>query len=247
MYYYLYDSFLSQKKYYQILAKIETRLTDLGINGKINHLSFLKNIQQVLSEEVKRGIKNIIAVGNDKTFSQVINLAADLNVTIGFIPIGENNTIAKLLGIPEGEKACDVLSSRIVEKIDLGKINNYYFLTSVEMIGQNISLELDDSCLINLEGQNSVVNISNLNHVYQTDCRPNDDYLNVFIETREKKLFKSDKKTLSQLAGKKIKITSKKTLPILLSDEKRIIKTPALAIILPKKIKVIMGKNRIFE
>ena len=46
MYYYLYDSRLNDKKYNNVIAKIETRLTDLGINGKINRLSFLKNINQ---------------------------------------------------------------------------------------------------------------------------------------------------------------------------------------------------------
>src|SRR3989344_4911991 len=118
MYYYLYDPQLSDKKYNNIIARIETRLTDLGINGKINRLSFLKNINQVLAEEIKRGVKTIIIVGDDKTIGQVINLIADFNVTIGVIPIGPNNNIARLLGLPSEESACDVISSRIIKKID---------------------------------------------------------------------------------------------------------------------------------
>ncbi len=34
MHVYVYDSFLNQKKYDRILARLETRITDLGLNGK---------------------------------------------------------------------------------------------------------------------------------------------------------------------------------------------------------------------
>ena len=67
MYYYIYDSYLAEKKYESTIARIENRLTDLGINGKINRLSFLKNIHQIIGEEVKRGVKTVVVVGSDET------------------------------------------------------------------------------------------------------------------------------------------------------------------------------------
>lgn len=246
MYYYLYDSKLNDKKYNNTIARIETRLTDLGINGKINRLSFLKNINQVLTEEIKKGVKTIIIVGDDKTVGQVINLIVDFNVTIGIIPIGPNNNIAKLLGIPLEDAACDIISSRIIKKLDLGKINNYYFLTSLEIGGKNITLECDQNYFINLQENNNIIYISNLNNYYNTTSDPTDSKLDIFIESVQRKIFRKNQATLSYFKNKDIRITGDKTIPIFLSDEKKIIKTPADVTVEPKKIKIIVGKKRYF-
>lgn len=242
MYYYIYDSFLSDKKFSNVLAKIETRLTDLGINGKINHLSFLKNIHQIILEEVRRGVKTIVVIGNDRTLAQIINIIADLNVTLGYIPIGSEN-IARLLHIPEGEAACDILSARIVKRVDIGKVGNYYFLTSIETGNYKLVLECDNNYFINLEEKNTIVNISNLNVYNQFKTLPNDEYLDIFIEHSEKKFLRKGTSSTSRLVAKKIKITSDKSVPIFLSDEKKIIKTPAEITVQPKKLRLIVGKR----
>lgn len=246
MYYYLYDSKLNDKKYNNVIARIETRLTDLGINGKINRLSFLKNINQIIAEEIKRGVKTIIIVGDDRTIGQVINLIADFNVTIGIIPIGPDNNIAKLLGLPSEEAACDTVSSRIIKKLDLGKINNYYFLTSLEIGGKNITLECDRNYIINLSEGNNIINLSNLNNSYNIISDPTDSKLDIFIEHIQRKIFRKNKSTLSHFKNSIIRITGDKTIPIFLSDERKIVKTPADITIVPKKLKMIVGKKRYF-
>src|SRR3989338_2880950 len=103
MYLYLYDSFLNQKKYTSALARIETRLTDLGIGGKICRLSPLRNIKELIADELANGVKTIVVVGNDKTLSEAINFVAQHDVTLGLIPIGPNNSLAGQLGLPAGE------------------------------------------------------------------------------------------------------------------------------------------------
>jgi hypothetical protein len=246
MYYYLYDSRLGDKKYHNTIAKIETRLTDLGINGKINRLSFLKNINQILTEEIKRGVKTIVIVGDDKTIGQVLNIVKELNATIGIIPVGNDNNIAKLLGIPYGEQACDTISSRLVTKLDLGNINNYSFLTSLEIGGKNISLECDGSYVINLEGGENIINIGNLNCCFQEFADPLDGKLDIYVENKKRRIIGKNKYSLSHFVNKTIRVTGKKTLPIFITDEKKIVKTPATITVEPKKIKVIVGKGRYF-
>ncbi len=245
MYYYIYDSFLNEKKYKNLLAKIEVRLTDLGINGKINRLSLLKNINQTVKEEVKRGIKTVVVVGNDKTLNQIINTLANLNVAIGYIPVDNQNRVAQLLGIPLGEAACDVLSARIIRRLDLGQVNNYYFLTCLELGGKDILLECDNNYFVNLDC-NSVINISNLNFCYQHMAKPDDELLDLFVEVKATGFWNKKQASLSNLRNKAIKITSGKTLPILINDEKRIIKTPAEVKIDSKKLRMIVGKKRPF-
>jgi len=247
MYYYLYDSYLTDKKYINTLAKTETKLTDMGINGKINRLSFLKNIPQILKEEVNQGVKTIVVVGNDRTFSQIINIAIDLNVVLAYIPIGQPDNIAKILGIPQGEEACHILSSRIIDKLDIAEVNdNNYFLTALEFCGDHTTINCDDSYFINMEHKNNLITVNNLAAKNKSINGTNQGQLTLVICSRQKKLFKL-KENFSVFKCQKLKITSPQSIPAVMVDEKKIIKTPLEIKILREKIKVIVGKKRLYN
>ena len=241
MYYYLYDSFLNKKKYQQQVAKIESRLTDLGINGKINRLSFLKNIKQIIHEEIKHGIKTVVVVGDDKTFNEIINLVADEDVVLGFIPVTNTSVIAQILDIPYGEAACNTLSGRIITSLDLGTINhNYYFTTALEFIGDKTTINCDDNYFISFEDKNNIITINNL--VVTKDKTA--DYLEITIKNTKKRFFIKKESVVSSFKAKRIRISGDRSIPIFLVDEKKIIKTPIEIGIEAKKIKVIAGKQR---
>ncbi len=170
MYLYLYDSFLNNKKYSLSLTKIENRLIDLGINGKIEKLNVLKSINEVVINNVKSGVDTIVAVGNDETFIKMINIiASQATVTLGFIPV-EESLIGRFLGLPLAWKACDVLSGRIIEKIDLGKVNNHYFFSALDIpTSQLITIECNGGRFkINSLNQNNLIQICNLSYTQTT-------------------------------------------------------------------------------
>jgi len=100
MYLYVYDSFLNDKKYNSLLIKIEQRITDLGIKGRVAKLSILKNMKELISDAVKEGVETVVVAGDNQTFSKVINVIASLDVTLGIIPVVNNNNIAEVLGVP---------------------------------------------------------------------------------------------------------------------------------------------------
>ena len=102
MYCYIYDSFLNQKKYEKQLSKIELFLADLGIGGRIHKLNVLKNLEELISEEINGGTKNLIVVGNDQTVSRVLDFLVGKNVALGIIPMGENNALAESIGASRG-------------------------------------------------------------------------------------------------------------------------------------------------
>jgi hypothetical protein len=248
MYYYIYDNYLSERKYNTTIAKIESRLTDLGINGKIIKMSILKNLEKTINDDIKNGVKTLVIVGNDKTLNQTINLLEDLNITIGFIPVGPNNNIAKLMGIPEGEIACDTLSSRIIKLINLGLINKkQYFITYLEMPGDNIYINCDNNYLIDIEDKNSIVTISNIywgDDNNKLNIRNNIEYLNLIIKNQKKSLFTKNKEYFSNFKVKKVSVNGEKSVPIILIDEKRIIKTPIIIEIANQQLNLIVGKKR---
>lgn len=134
MYYYIYDSLLNEGKYRKTLEAIEVRLTDLGIQGKIRRLNILHHQKEVVEESIRRGAKTIVLVGNDRSVAQAIDTLAKHDIAVGLIPIGrtEENTIARALGIPPDIIACDILSRRSIARLDLGKVGTHHFLTHAE-------------------------------------------------------------------------------------------------------------------
>lgn len=144
MYVYLYDNFLRQRKYESIIKAMETRLTDFGIAGKIIRLQAFTNAESVIEEEIKRGATAIIIVGNDQTFGQVLSRAATCEILFGFLPVGPDNSIAEVLGIPVGPEACNVLSKRRKLKLDVGWFNNRYFVSQLHIPISDIAVEYDE-------------------------------------------------------------------------------------------------------
>jgi len=144
MYLYLYDNFLRSRKYDSLLSSIETRLTDFGIAGKIIRLQHLTNAESVINEEIRRGATTIVIVGDDKTFGNVLSKAAVCDVPFGFLPVGSDNSIAEVLGIPVGVDACDVLSRRRKVKLDVGWFNNRYFVSRLHIPPSDITVEYDE-------------------------------------------------------------------------------------------------------
>lgn len=133
-YCYLYDQFLSGQQYFRTLSAIETILTDLGINGKVFRLSPLNSTQEIIRDQVRKGTKNLVVVGNDHLVGQVIDtLAQYTDVALGIIPMGKPQEIAKTFGIPEEEAACQVLSTRLIRQIRLARVNDRYFLYQAEV------------------------------------------------------------------------------------------------------------------
>jgi diacylglycerol kinase family enzyme len=134
MYVYIYDNFLRQKNFLPLVHSMEVLLTDYGIAGKILRLQNYTDSKSVIEDEIKRGAKTIVIVGNDATFGQILSRSATCDCTFGFLPIGPNNTIAEVLGIPVGIEACTVLSRRRKELLDVGWMNNRYFVSQLKVM-----------------------------------------------------------------------------------------------------------------
>ncbi|MCK4745250.1 hypothetical protein KAS41_04265 [Candidatus Parcubacteria bacterium] len=266
MYYYLYDTFLSDSKYQKTLHRIENRLVDLGIDGKIGRLSMLMNVEKLLNEEIKRGAKTIIAVGNDSTIDKIINVAAAEKITVGIIPIGENNKIAEILGIPPMDLACDTLSRRRVKKIDLLKINSRYYVMNLKMdADKNVEVICEDKYKVKLTAKKGEIYIYNLadkeyiknSFKFKKDVEnffnPQDKMFDIIIKPTDSgltdsllKIFKKKHACAATLIrGKKIKINSKKIVSAI-CDNNNIVKTPLDIEITPQILKIIVGKNRKF-
>jgi len=130
-YAYIYDDFLKDHRYQEIVAGIEVRLASMNLSGRIGRLSLFRSPEELVHGFINQGVKNIVIVGNDNTVNKMIHTLADLPVILGYIPVAEPYNIASLLNIPVGVEACNVVGARLIDTIDLGKVNDRYFLTEV--------------------------------------------------------------------------------------------------------------------
>ncbi|MDO8435520.1 MAG: diacylglycerol kinase family protein [bacterium] len=254
MYLYIYDSSLQDKKYAKLLSKIEARLTDLDIKGKIVRLSLLRNIGETIKDALRQGVHTIIAVGTDKTLTQIVNSLQDFSVTLGFIPMTTDSALARILGIPPYELACEVIANRLLQTIDLGKINNTYFLLNVSVEQGEVVVSSNDKYTVAATTPQQTVRIANLGYgsggsVYD----PQDGKLEAVFEERGGSSFGPFNRFFGQkevrpsiIPMRKIKLThTDESLPIVV-DGQQVVKTPATIEVMPKQLKVIVGKERLF-
>jgi type III secretion system FlhB-like substrate exporter len=249
MHVYLYDSFLNQKKYDRILARLETRITDLGLNGRICRLGAITNVRDIVDYEIKQGAKTIVAVGNDQTVNQILNVTAGHNVPLGIVPIeDDNNDIAKALGITDLESACNILSARRITSLDLGVANTTFFLFSAAIVatGTIVEVSQDYSIEIQSRGQVIVKNLAKINENLPKHGKfnPQDGMLELLISTNEKRFYDTEKKSYSVFPIKNISISNNRQ-PLIIDSLVKV-KTPAEISVLKQKLKVIVGRERNF-
>ncbi len=256
MYQYFYDFFLSEEKYGKILALVESRLADLGMQGRTERLNLFKDPGESMAEGVKRGVKTVVAVGNEATLAQVINGVKDADLTVGFIPVGPQNEIAKILGIAEGTAGCDCLANRLTQKIDLGEINGQYFLSHVRTLTEGVFIRCgSDYCVRPVA--NHRVEIYNLPGL-GTKADPRDGYLEARVRPAGGNSARATGRNSSFFGGNKQGESKETFFPIkkiflesggggqIAVDGIKTINTPAEVRVIPQKLKIIVGKNRFF-
>lgn len=243
---YIYDDFLNKSRYRRALAKVEIRLTDLGLNGKIIRLGAIKNVREVIQSEIKNGAKNIIAVGNNETVNKVVSAimsskSYDLfkkELLFSIIPIGDNNSIAESLGIKKSEDACNIILARRVENINIAWAGKNIFINKLELVNNGLKIEIDNKYeieLINKKNSAHIINIADKKSLnFFEKISPQDNLLNIMIDKGKDETF---------IASKNIKI---KGLGEVILDSCLLEKTPIDIGLLQENLNIIVGKERSF-
>lgn len=251
MYVYLYDNFLKHKRFESALKEIETRITDYGIAGKIIRLQQFTNTEAVIDEEIRRGATTIVIVGDDHTFGRVLSRAATCHVLFGFIPLGKENSIASVLGIPIGTEACEVLSRRRKIPLDVGWVNNRYFVSQLYIPPHNIRVEYDEQFVVYSKRKKMELAVSNLQPFVlegkkQTNIHPQDGKLEAFLRPLSKKgFFKNEYEDPSIFPFEEMVVSSETAFRMEIdgsvSKEKKVVIRLAR-----KRVEMIVGKMRQF-
>lgn len=251
MYFYFYDKLTQEKKYEHLLITVETRLIDLGLNGRVEKLSIFKNAREIIRDAVKKGAKTIVAVGDDATFTTVVNMVATHNVTLGFIPI-EPGVFSRVLGMPVGEAACEVLSKRLYETVDLGCIQDFYFIgAATGTTTGTTQLRCDDAYTVTVPTQTRIT-VGNAGDIFSSSTMNNayDGKLETHLHTTEERsgLLRRRKQPYpSVVRAERIDITSASTELTLTADKNASFHAPCTLTTLPHALKVIVGRDRLLH
>ncbi len=258
MYLYLYDSFLVDQKYRKLIDRLETRLTDLGISGKTVRLTILKNAREVIKDNLREEIDTVVVIGSDNLLAESAMALAGTNLTLGFIPVN-SSSLSQILDIPANENACDVVSGRRLEQIDLGRINGQYFLNSVQINTNKIEIQCDHSYqikplnikavkIVNLDWLNFSLNEPNIS-LSKPTSNARDGLLEILFTKKTRKGFlglKTSEQPDSLFCVKRVNIQAAGEKDVMVKiDSQRIIKLPIVVETVPRCLKIIVGRNRL--
>lgn len=245
MYSYFYDTCLQDRKYERDLALLETRLTDLGITGKITRLALFRDALEVIRDEIDEGVDTLVAVGDDNTFRKVIEAAGDTRTVVGFLPMNSKSIFGELLGIPSGVAACDVLSARLVQEIDVGEVNSRRFLHALEVDVADAVIACEDSYTLTVPGRASLAlrNLAFPDEAGVTD--PTDGRLSLIIRQSRFSFF-GRKTELSKFLFKRLRLFSDRHINLVVDGGEKIQAKEFEIRVVPGRLRLVTGKGRKF-
>ncbi len=140
MYYYIVNPNAGSEAFTDIQHKLKRTLRDFNIDGEFAKTLEKNDAQKITRSALKRDVKTIVVVGGDKTINEVITAvheSGNRSVSIGIIPIGTQNTLARFLGIHDWQHACHLLATRRLQSFNLVHVNDHSFIHSCRIDPKN--------------------------------------------------------------------------------------------------------------
>lgn len=109
--------------------KVRKMLDEKGIEYAFDFSDHKGHATEIAKEAVQRGEKTIIAVGGDGTVNEVAAALCNTGVTMGILPFGTGNDLAKVLKLPtDPDDALEVILEGHHRCMDAGMANDRFFI-----------------------------------------------------------------------------------------------------------------------
>lgn len=189
--------------------ELQGLLAEFNIAGEMARVSSLRTIGELVETASQRGVKTLVACGSDDTFNLMLANLKGRDFTIGFVPFDENSYMAKILGLNSLHTAARTIAGRRIERIDLARVGNNYFVSYLEFgltaqqvksanlwnslkllsaHGNKITIRIDDSYNIDINCLGGmVVNARSTSSKDEKVANPTDGFLDVLILEKLKK------------------------------------------------------------
>lgn len=110
-----------------VLAKLEAAGYETSCHATIGE----GDATEAARIAIERGYEVVIAAGGDGTIYEVVNGLADAEnrPKLGIIPVGTTNDFARAIHVPRSiDQAVDIITANHTMPIDIGKMNEKYFI-----------------------------------------------------------------------------------------------------------------------
>jgi diacylglycerol kinase (ATP) len=116
-------------------------------NIVIEIAAYKGHASKIAEDYRKKGIKNIVAVGGDGTINEIGAAIVNTGISLGIIPRGSGNGLARYLSIPlNAGNALKVINDNKTKIIDAATINDkYFFCTSGVGLDARVGIIFDKS------------------------------------------------------------------------------------------------------
>ena len=204
MYYYILDpTNIATEKFERYQIELQGLLAEFNVSGETARVTPLRSITDLVDIASNRGVKTIVACGNDDTFNLMLASLRGRDFVLGFIPLDENSYLGKILGVNSIASAVKTIAGRRIERIDLANVGPAYFISYLElglslneikkagffsglrMLGSsttNITIRIDDSYNLEIDTLSTlIVNTRSTSSKDASVANPTDGYLDILI------------------------------------------------------------------
>lgn len=116
------------------LEEVQVLLREAGLAITTYPITNPANLSTQVKKLVEGGVKLLLIGGGDGTISEIVDLIAYTEVTLGILPLGTANSFSRSLNIPPTlPEAVAIIAAGKTAQVDLGKINQDYFANAVSI------------------------------------------------------------------------------------------------------------------
>lgn len=133
----------ASKKGLKAAKQISKELNKRGVEYAFHYTSYPKHAKVLAKELAEAGRKNIIGIGGDGTFHEIVNGVPNLSeVNLGFIPLGSGNDFAKSAKLPRNnlKKALKIVLNGNIKKIDYIQFANGVRSLNAAGVGMDVDV-----------------------------------------------------------------------------------------------------------
>lgn len=127
----IYNPTSGREQFKRQIPEVLQRLEEAGYEASCHATKGPGDASVAARKAVERHFDVVIAAGGDGTINEVVNGLAnqEWRPKLGIIPVGTTNDFARAIKVPRSiDKACDVIVKGYTMPLDIGKVNDSYFI-----------------------------------------------------------------------------------------------------------------------
>jgi diacylglycerol kinase family enzyme len=134
MYYYILDQqAYPPESFERLQIQLHGLLAEFNISGEFARVTSLRTMRDCVDTASLRGAKTLVACGSDETFNLMLANLQARDFTVAFVPFEPKTSyLATILGLPDLPTAVKTIAARRIERIDLARAGNFYFISWLE-------------------------------------------------------------------------------------------------------------------